>query len=114
MIILKAEVHNWGLSCTGDWDTITWSVNDDGAFTRIKTYIGMDETDESDGVFSAEAFTELKNLISMPWEKTHRDGCDGVGWQFESANQSTEIGYVYGCAVLERITKLLPRNAETV
>ena len=107
-VILTVEAHNWVCACVGDWSTKTWKIKSDGSYILNTDFIRTEKQETLTGLFQPEVFKELEHLLTIPWEETHRNGCDGVGWSLTTEGKSTAFGYVDGCPVIERITKLMP------
>lgn len=124
-LVLKAEVHNWGLMGPGDWNHVDWFVFSDRTYKKTcycnPTIGNHDDTSPSSlnaGKISQKAFDRLlKCLDTDPWRDSEIlcCGCDGVAWQIEQydaagtvVRTSGEPGYIYGNHVLESIVSLLP------
>ena len=128
-MLLKAEIHNWGLIGPGNWTSTEWYIYDDG-FYRIdrrynpdidvlrSRYNASSVLIRCGGILEIEKLQELQRLISVtPWrdEALNCDACDGVAWTIEAydengniTNSSGPLNYIYGQRVLEEISSLMP------
>lgn len=139
-LILKAEIHNWGLAGPGSWTTATWNIFSTGSYRlecrEIRTEKEIEEimaAQESRvapdrfrkrsvkrGRLSERKLSELVSAMEQePWRDSSiiSDAFDGAAWKItqfsedgSSIRTSGELDYIYGQRGLETIVSLLPHS----
>ena len=113
--IFMAERQNWGLIGPGAWDTMTWTINNDGSYRIHTECIGMDSCDDY-GQLSEQQMQSFYAVIRGKWRNTAIAcvGCDGEAWEMRRyslagnlVNSSGKLGYIYGHEKLEKIAEYL-------
>ena len=127
-LMLRAEIHNWGLMGPGDWSRTVWKVYSDMAYEitvafRPDIYERRDDISEIcdkpiNGRMSSASFQKLKKALDKKqWRhlKERIRAFDGEAWKIdyyspsgEVLNTSGELGYIYGEKHLEQLVRLLP------
>ena len=117
--IFMAERQNWGLIGPGAWDTMTWTINNDGSY-RIHTEYKAEDTEmdfyDDYGQLSEQQMKSFYAVIRGKWRNTDIEcrGCDGEAWKMRRyslagnlVNSSGKLGYIYGHEKLEKIAEYL-------
>lgn len=137
-LLLRASLHNWGMTILihGDWKSTTWNIYDDGTY-RIDTENGIVMSDResyelllknpntkftkikySYGRMSPVRFDQLKEAIDRdPWidPEIETTACDGVAWEITQYSPNGNVVrtnngpvYIYGHRNMEQIVACLP------
>lgn len=121
-LLMVISMHDWGLRSFDSLSTTTWLILRDGMYFTINGYGGEKFPDDftlTCGELSYIRMKKIMSLLNKEWGNTHTDGCDGTAYQFEAftstgeRRKATELGYIYGNSVLEKLVEQISSNKRT-
>jgi len=104
-VLLTAEHHNWGLSSIYDWQQTKYTLFEDGTLQSV-VFEGRTIYSTERHINDADLRFIRDNIKDLVLDAPETGGCDGDAWQFEGADFSFSLGYIYGTD-LEKIVEIL-------